>query len=58
MIPAGFTHPPGGNDFKNRSVLSYHYYQPPDIGPKPFINARIRDIKRLGVGGFLTLLLL
>jgi endoglycosylceramidase len=54
MIPAGFTHPPGGNDFKNRSVLSYHYYQPPDIGPKPFINARMRDIKRLGVGGFLT----
>ncbi len=22
----GFTHVPGGNDYRNRSVLSYHYY--------------------------------
>ncbi|CAF2160118.1 unnamed protein product [Rotaria magnacalcarata] len=23
---SGFTHVPGGNDYRNRSVLSYHYY--------------------------------
>jgi endoglycosylceramidase len=22
----GFTHVPGGNEYRNRSVLSYHYY--------------------------------
>ena len=26
---AGFTAPPGGPDFANRSVLAYHYYDPP-----------------------------
>lgn len=25
----GFTHPPGGPQYANRSVLSFHYYEPP-----------------------------
>jgi endoglycosylceramidase len=25
-VGTGFTHVPGGNDYRNRSVLSYHYY--------------------------------
>jgi endoglycosylceramidase len=27
----GFDHVPGGINYRNRSVLSYHYYVPPDI---------------------------
>jgi len=50
----GFEHVPGGNDYRNRSVLSYHYYTPPDIDVEIAFMARMRDIKRLGCGGFLT----
>ena len=27
----GFEHVPGGNTYRNRSVLSYHFYKPPNV---------------------------
>ena len=28
---SGFDHVPGGDEYRNRSVLSYHFYRPPDV---------------------------
>ena len=30
-ITSGFEHVPGGDDYRNRSVLSYHFYRPPNV---------------------------
>ena len=27
----GFEHVPGGDSYRNRSVVSYHFYIPPDV---------------------------
>ena len=45
---------PGGETYGNRSVLSYHYYEPPDFSKTLNFRARMADLKRLGCGGFLT----
>ena len=37
-----------------RSVLSYHYYEPPDFSKTLNFHARMADLKRLKCGGFLT----
>lgn len=50
----GFTQVPGGSDWQNKSVLSYHYYVPPDFNLDVQFQARMDDIKRLQCGGFLT----
>ena len=50
----GFTKVPGGVDYQNRSVLSYHYYEPPDFSKTLDFNARMGDLQRLKCGGFLT----
>jgi endoglycosylceramidase len=52
-IPVGFSHPPGGHRFANKSVLAYHYYAPPALGLGT-IDSRIADAKRLGIPSFLT----
>lgn len=36
----GFEEVPGGNDYVNKSVLSFHFYVPPDIDLDSFFNAR------------------
>ena len=38
----------------NRSVLSYHYYEPPDFSKTLNFNSRKKDMERLKCGGFLT----
>jgi len=50
----GFDKVPGGEDYRNRSVLSYHFYVPPDIDVYESFIARMIDLERLGCGGFLT----
>ncbi len=52
-IPAGFSHPPGGHRFANKSVFAYHYYKPPALGYGT-IDSRVEDGKRLGVLSFLS----
>lgn len=53
-ISAGFSHPPGGSRYQNSSILCYHYYNPPTVNTKGFMKARMRDIKRLKIGGLLS----
>jgi endoglycosylceramidase len=50
----GFDSVPGGEDYSNRSVLSYHYYEPPDIGLFEAFTVRSEDMDKLHCGGFLT----
>jgi len=54
FFEVGFTHPPGGESYQNRSVLSYHYYEPPDFSKKLDFNARMDDLQRLKCAGFLS----
>jgi endoglycosylceramidase len=54
-LGVGFAAVPGGAGWANRSVLSYHYYAPPDVGGPAFeLVVRLKDMKRLGCGGMLT----
>ena len=50
----GFEEVPGGDAYQNRSVLSYHYYIPPDFDANVNFDVRIRDIEKLKCGGMLT----
>jgi endoglycosylceramidase len=50
----GFTQVPGGDVWQNKSVLSYHFYIPPDFSVDVQFAARAKDMQRLGCGGMLT----
>ena len=51
----GFDHVPGGHEFANTSVFSFHYYSSPNVGDKhKYFSARSIDGKRLGATSFLT----
>ena len=52
FIPVGFSHAPGHD--AARSVLSYHYYDPPNLNLANHFATRQLDMERLGTGGFLT----
>jgi len=54
FFEVGFTKVPGGAKYSNRSVLSYHYYEPPDFDKKLNFLARKQDLERLRCGGFMT----
>lgn len=54
FFTVGFDKVPGGAEYQNRSVLSYHYYEPPDFSKTLDFIARMDDLKRLKCGGFLT----
>lgn len=53
-LPSGYSKPPGGKQYANRSILCFHYYSPPTYGIDIFMSARRLDMKRLKVGGLLT----
>ena len=50
----GFSNVPGAESYQNRSVLSYHYYEPPDFNKQFDFEVRMEDLARLKCGGFLT----
>lgn len=50
----GFQSVPGGELYRNRSVLSYHYYKPPSIGLIESFETRKKDQEKLKCGGMLT----
>jgi len=54
FFSVGFDKVPGGEAYRNRSVLSYHYYEPPDFSKTLNFEARKYDLERLKCGGFLT----
>lgn len=45
---------PGGEQYRNRSVLSYHYYVPPNTIQSDYFPMRVNDSKRLQCGHMLT----
>eukprot|EP01125_Pyxidicula_operculata_P000383 TRINITY_DN1041_c0_g1_i6.p1 TRINITY_DN1041_c0_g1~~TRINITY_DN1041_c0_g1_i6.p1 ORF type:complete len:379 (+),score=54.65 TRINITY_DN1041_c0_g1_i6:304-1440(+) len=53
-VVLGFTEILGGEDYANRSVLSYHVYIPPNISPQQALDAHYREIQDLGCGWFCT----
>lgn len=53
-IRCGFSTVPGGAQFQNRTVLSYHFYQPPNVNSRQAIRERLRESKKLGCGAMLT----
>eukprot|EP01126_Amoeba_proteus_P045922 TRINITY_DN516_c0_g1_i1.p1 TRINITY_DN516_c0_g1~~TRINITY_DN516_c0_g1_i1.p1 ORF type:complete len:518 (+),score=73.38 TRINITY_DN516_c0_g1_i1:63-1616(+) len=51
----GFEHPPGGQQYASRSVFSFHYYNPPNLGDeKTYFEKRQNCAKTLSVGSFVT----
>ena len=54
-LGTGFKEVPGGDEYQNRSVLSYHYYFPPDMPDvDEQFQVRMGDLAKLKCGGFLT----
>lgn len=53
-IESGFTNAPGGKRYTNSSIFCYHYYSPPTLNLDSFMNARVKDVKRLKVGAILS----
>ncbi|EGD73572.1 hypothetical protein PTSG_12288 [Salpingoeca rosetta] len=51
-VVVGFSHPPGGADSGHKSVLAYHYYMPPNFGPKETIQLHLDAAKKLNCGTF------
>ncbi|XP_004343119.1 endoglycoceramidase [Capsaspora owczarzaki ATCC 30864] len=54
FVPMGFEHAPGGAAFANRSVVSFHYYYPPNVSPAEQFFSRATDARHLGTGMALT----
>lgn len=50
----GFTHAPGGDEFADRSVLAYHYYEPPQKSTTFQVKHQLAGARRLKTGIFLT----
>lgn len=50
----GWSTVPGGAEWQNKTVLSYHYYTPPNFSAKQAFAERSRESKRLGCGSMLT----
>ncbi|TPX47622.1 hypothetical protein SeMB42_g00399 [Synchytrium endobioticum] len=55
-LVVGFSDTPGGQQYKNRTALSYHHYYPlPNIARlEPTIKDRLKDVSRLKTGMMLT----
>jgi endoglycosylceramidase len=51
---AGFTAPPGGWDYANRSVLTYHYYNPPQTTVQLQFDSFNKSARRLQVSSRLS----
>ncbi|CAM6081915.1 unnamed protein product [Calypogeia fissa] len=50
----GWSTVPGGVEWQNKTVLSYHYYTPPNFSAKQAFAQRSRESKRLKCGSMLT----
>jgi len=51
----GFTHPPGGPEYANRSVLSFHNSIDKSHFKDPyFYDKKMKEVERLGIAGAVT----
>ena len=53
-LGVGYTAPPGGGAYANRSVVAYHYYAPPQISAPFQFKAYKRAAQRLRTATFMT----
>lgn len=53
-VVSGFEHVPGGHAFASSSVLSYHYYSPPNLSPHEALEHQMHECARLGCRCFMT----
>ena len=53
-VVCGFEHVPGGHAFASSSVLSYHYYRPPNLSPREAMRHQMHECARLGCRCFMT----
>jgi endoglycosylceramidase len=53
-VVCGFDHAPGGAAYANLSVLSYHYYRPPNLSPHEAMQHQMRECERLACRCFMT----
>ncbi|KAJ7562691.1 hypothetical protein O6H91_03G080600 [Diphasiastrum complanatum] len=53
-VRSGFSTVPGGDKYKNKTVLSYHYYRPPNFSPRQIIGQSLKEGQKLGCGTMLT----
>ncbi|KAJ7545001.1 hypothetical protein O6H91_09G102300 [Diphasiastrum complanatum] len=51
---SGFSTVPGGERYKNKTVLSYHYYRPPNFSAHQTFSERLKEGEKLGCGTMLT----
>ncbi|KAJ7527261.1 hypothetical protein O6H91_16G045300 [Diphasiastrum complanatum] len=51
---SGFCTAPGGERYKNKMVLSYHYYRPLNFSPNQTFSERLKEGEKLGCGTMLT----
>lgn len=54
IVPSGFSHAPGGNDFSSKSVFAFHYYKAPQLDTETYFYQRASDARRLETGLMLT----
>ncbi len=51
----GFTHVPGGDQFRNRSILAFHNsVLPPLTSDAKLYDLKMAEVRRLGGGGWVT----
>ena len=53
-VVCGFEHVPGGAAFASSSVLSYHYYRPPNLSPREAMQHQMHECERLSCRCFMT----
>eukprot|EP00939_MAST-03C_sp_MAST-3C-sp1_P003020 g3020.t1 len=53
-LGSGFSAAPGGSTFANRTVLTYHYYDPPQFSAEEQIHSHAAEAQRLGTAAMMT----
>lgn len=53
-LGSGFTAAPGGKDYANKTVMTYHFYDPPQFTAEEQVKAHNLEAMRLGTGAMLT----
>jgi endoglycosylceramidase len=51
---SGFTAAPGGAAYSNRTVLTYHFYEPPQFTAAEQVDSHIFEAQRLGTAAMMT----
>jgi|ERR1712216_272475 len=53
-LGTGFSAAPGGKDYNNRTVLTYHFYEPPQFTAAEQVSSHTFGARRLGTAAMMT----